>query len=148
MNRVLSAVHKNGDLAGSQREHNAEISWKAPTAFVIIAGTRFQVDKIMKFQALKQLAGTMLHLLRLFPQIQSRLSDDPHDKILHQLHRAELFLIFHVIFGQWSFKKKCFCNLLSFMWQMMFLWSKFFFDNYEISFFSLSSQKDIITNIT
>ena len=53
MNRVLSAVHKNGDLAGSQREHNAEISWKAPTAFLIIAGTPFEMDMIMKFRALK-----------------------------------------------------------------------------------------------
>ena len=53
MNRVLSAVHKNGDLAGSQREHNAEISWKAPTAFVIIAGTPSKVKKIMEFKALK-----------------------------------------------------------------------------------------------
>ena len=52
--RVLSAVHKNGlDLAGSQCEHNAEISWKAPTAFVIIAGTVSKVDKIMKSKALK-----------------------------------------------------------------------------------------------
>ena len=55
MNRVLSAVHKNGDLAGSQREHNAEISWKAPTAFVIIAGTPSKVGKIVKFSVGKWL---------------------------------------------------------------------------------------------
>ena len=47
-------------ISQAQREHNAEISWKAPTAFVIIAGTPSKVDKIMKFKALKQLDLEMI----------------------------------------------------------------------------------------
>ena len=40
------------------------------------------------------------------------------DKILPYEARAEYCLIFHSFFGQWSFKKKCFLDLLTFTMYM------------------------------
>ena len=41
-------------------------------------------------------------------------NDQILDKVLRYLHRPEFCLIFHLLFGQWSFKKKCSSDLMTF----------------------------------